>query len=136
MSRAQITGTIVAVVVGAAIVGGVVFLGSPGEERLRRMDERRVQDLSGLAQAVDVYWTRRSVLPSSLDELRRETGAAMTLIDPATGERYEYRSIDERRFELCATFAGDSIDSERSMAGFWTHRAGRQCFQREAKEVR
>jgi hypothetical protein len=136
MSRAQVAGTAVAVAGTAAIVVGIVLLGSPADERVRRLDERRVQDLSATARAVDLYWTRHSRLPSSLDELRTQTGADITIADPATSDGYEFRPLRDARYELCATFEGESRDSERGGAGFWSHRAGRQCFQRDAKEVR
>jgi hypothetical protein len=136
-SRDQVAGTAVTVAVTAAVIVGIYLLGSPSEERTRRLDERRVQDLSGISQAIDVYWTRQSALPSSLDQLRAETGANVSVSDPVTDARYEFRPIDSDRYELCAIFEGESRDSERGgAAGFWSHRAGRQCFQRETTEVR
>jgi hypothetical protein len=136
-SRAQIAGTLVTVAVTAAVVAGIYVLGSPLEERARRLDERRVQDLSGISQAIDVYWTRQSGLPASLDQLRTETGATVSVTDPVTSAPYEFRTLDERKYELCAVFEGESRDSERLLsAGFWTHRAGRQCFERAAENVR
>lgn len=137
VSRTQVVGTVVAVVVTAAVIGGIFLLGSPAEERARRLDERRMQDLSGIARAVDVYWTRGASLPSSLEALRTETGANITIVDPATGASYDFRPIEREKYELCATFEGDSRDSDRGFdAGFWSHRAGRQCFQRDAVAVR
>jgi hypothetical protein len=127
----------VAVVVAAAVIAGLILLGAPAEERARRLDERRVQDLSGIARATDVYWTRTSRLPASLDELRRETGAEVLSTDPASGAPYQFRALDGAQYELCATFDGESRESDRGgEAGFWSHRAGRQCFQREAMPVR
>jgi hypothetical protein len=137
VSRAQLTGTVVTVVVAAAIGAGIYLLGSPAEERARRLDARRVQDLSGIARAVDVYWTRNARLPASLEALRTETGANITIVDPVTGATYEFRPLERENYELCATFEGESRDSNREVdAGFWSHRAGRQCFQRAAENVR
>ena len=136
-SRAQVTGTIVAVVVTAAIGVGIYILGSPAEERERRLDERRVQDLSGIASAVDLYWTRQTSVPSSLEALRTETGTGITTVDPATGAAYEFRPLKGEKYELCAVFEGESRDSGPGFdAGFWSHRAGRQCFQRAARAIR
>ena len=137
LSRAQVTGTIVAVAVTAAIVAGIYLLGSPADERARRLDDRRVQDLSGIARAIDLYWTRTTRLPSSLETLRTETGTDISLADPDTGASYELRPIEDGRYELCAVFTGESRDSDRFVdAGFWSHRAGRQCFQRDAQTIR
>jgi hypothetical protein len=135
-TRARLAGTVVTLAVTAAVVAGVYLLGSPAEERARRLDERRVQDLSGIAQAVDLYWTRESRLPASLEQVRSDTGAAITVADPSTGAPYDYRQLEDGKYELCASFEGDSRDSNRFDSGFWTHRAGRECFQREAKAIR
>ena len=135
-SRARIAGTSVTAAVIAAVVAGIYVLGSPSEERARRLDERRVQDLSGIAQAVDLYWTRESRFPGSLDQLQADTGAGITVSDPSTGAPYDYRQLEDGKYELCASFEGDSRDSNRLDNGFWTHRAGRQCFQREATAIR
>ena len=137
MSRAQVTGAVVTVAVTAAVIAGIYVLGSPLDERARRLDERRVEDLSGISQAIDVYWTRQSTLPASLDRLRPETGANVTVGDPVTGAPYEYRTVEGGKYELCATFEGESRETAgRPTAGFWTHLAGRQCFEREAKAIR
>jgi hypothetical protein len=137
VSRTKIAGTVVTVAVTAAVIAGIYLLGSPVEERARRLDDRRVQDLSGISQAIDVYWTRQSGLPASLDRLRTETGANVSVNDPVTNAPYEFRMLDGPKYELCASFEGASRDSERGFdAGFWTHRAGRQCFQRDARSVR
>ena len=137
LSRAQIAGTVVTVAVTAAVVAGIYLLGAPSEERARRLDERRVQDLSGVSQAIDLYWTRQSSLPATLEQLRSETGANVTVTDPVTNAPYEFRFLEEGKYELCASFEGESRESEgRLDAGFWTHRAGRQCFQRDARTIR
>jgi hypothetical protein len=136
-SRSGVVGTVVAVVVAAAVVAGLILLGAPAEERARRLDERRVQDLSGIARAADVYWTRNRRLPDSLEELRRETGVDVAATDPATNAQYQFRPLDGTKYELCATFDNESRESDRGgEAGFWSHRAGRQCFEREAMTVR
>jgi hypothetical protein len=137
LSRSQLTGAVVTIAVTAAIAAGIFLLGSPAAERERRLDERRVQDLSGIAGAVDVYWTRHMRLPASLDALRTETGADITIADPGTGTAYEFGPLEGARYRLCASFEGESRDSNRGFdAGFWSHRAGRQCFERAAESVR
>jgi hypothetical protein len=63
-----------AVVVLAVIIVGVTLLDSPAQERLRRLDERRVDDLRDLSYELDFYWTREGTLPPSLEELSSEPG--------------------------------------------------------------
>jgi hypothetical protein len=125
------------VVVSVAIGAGVFLLGSPLAERARRLDVRRVTDLAGISRGIDLYWTRTGRLPASLEEVRTETGADVSLADPATSVRYEFTPIDGQNYELCGVFDRPSDQSDvRVDAGFWTHRAGRHCFRRAAEKVR
>src|SRR5918999_3419558 len=98
----------------AAVGGGLYVLGSPGEERIRRLDDRRIEDLSGIARAVEVYWSRHDRLPASLDELQKEPVGDVEYKDPETNKSYEYRPLEAREFELCAEFARDSQGSQRA----------------------
>ena len=65
--------SVITVIVAVGV--GLFILGSPAEERARRVDDRRVEDLQGIVAATDLYWTRHSRLPVSLDELTAEPGA-------------------------------------------------------------
>jgi hypothetical protein len=136
LSLPQIAGGILIVVAIAAIAAGLFVLGSPAEERVLRLDERRVRDLTSIAQAVDVYWTRHERLPASLDELRNEPVGYVGYSDPDTNKAYEYRLLEVGQYELCAEFARESRASDRAAAGLWSHRAGRQCFRQEVRKVR
>ena len=140
-SRRDITNVtviaVVAVVVVAAVIGGIILLDSPAQERLRRLDERRVDDLHQLAYGVDIYWTREGSLPASLAELSEQERIARDLADPATGQPYEYRVLGDRTFELCAVFARDTGTDGRDIPdrSFWLHGPGRQCFEVEAQDI-
>lgn len=125
------------VIVAATIVGGIAMLGSPSEARRERLNESRVQDLEAVAGAVDLYWTRRGVLPASLDTMVNALGVKARMIDPGTAMPYEYRVVDSLRYELCATFdAPTTAEAPPRGDRFWSHGVGRQCFTREARQVR
>ena len=98
----------------AAVVFGLALLGSPAEERERRIDDRRVTDLHGIAAAADLYRTRHGRLPASLDDLAAEPGFRISTRDPTSSEMYGYRALDDGRYEVCATFATDSGGPTRS----------------------
>jgi hypothetical protein len=133
----RVVAVMASVIVALAVAAGIFVLGSPNEERSRRLDERRVIDLTAIATAADLYWTRHGSLPASLDDLRREPGTGVTLEDPEGGAEYEYRSLDTNTYEVCARFTGSSQPGTvTETGGFWSHGAGRQCFAREAREVR
>ena len=57
--RSIVFGASVAAVV-AAVAAGLIILGSPAQERERRIDDRRVADLHGIAAATNLYWSRHS----------------------------------------------------------------------------
>lgn len=125
------------VVIAATIVGGIVMLGAPSEARRERLDESRVQDLEAVAGAIDLYWTRRGVLPASLDTLVNALGVKARMIDPASAEPYTYRALDSLRYELCASFDGaTTLEAHPRGDRFWAHGEGRQCFTREVRRVR
>lgn len=135
-SRAEIVGGLLTAVAIVAIAVGLFLLGSPTEERARRLDERRVDDLAALARAVDLYWSRNGRLPSSLEELRSEPGGNVSSTDPSTNAQYEYRPLEAGTYELCAHFERDSPPPGRAISeGFWSHGSGRHCFRREARKI-
>jgi hypothetical protein len=125
----------VALAVGGAVAAGLMVMESPSEARARRLDERRVADLRQLARDIDAFWTRRSALPASLDELAGEGGLGDRRTDPERGTAYEYRVRDGKRYELCATFAAERPDEGGSPGALsWAHGVGRQCFVLTAGE--
>jgi hypothetical protein len=135
-TRRTVFGAAAAAVVVVAVVAGLVLLGSPADQRARRLDDRRLEDLRGTAAAVDLYWTRNGRLPRSLEELPPELGPAAATRDPETGEAYVYEIIGDDRYRLCATFERDSsAEAWGPRRDFWAHPAGRHCFEIDAKRV-
>jgi hypothetical protein len=134
-SRAGSLGVLLTVVVVAAVATGIYLIGSPSEERARRLDRKRVEHLANLTRAVDVYWIRHARIPPTLDELRKEVGDSVTTIDPGTSARYEYQPLEGAAYELCAAFERDSTEAGRLDGEMeWSHRSGRHCFRREARK--
>ena len=122
--------------VTAAIVVGLFALGSPADERSRRIDDRRVADLQGIMAATNVYWTRHSEVPFSLDELAAEPGVTISTVDPTSGEAYGYQPVDSARFDVCARFDLESGEISRDpRMDLWAHGSGRRCFHLEAEDI-
>jgi hypothetical protein len=128
-------------VVAASVVGGLMLIGPPSTQRIRRLDARRVSDLQGIARTLDLYWTRHKALPTELGALAKEGGWEVAGRDPESGLSYPYRLTGEKSFELCATFAMELVDQFRvpiestSRVGMWAHGRGAQCFALEAQNV-
>jgi hypothetical protein len=123
---------IVVLVVLGAIGGGFYLVGPPAEERERRLDARRENDLQRLRLAADLYWTRNGRLPATLDDLAKEAGTNIYSQDPQSGERYSYSVKSGDTYELCAEFARESEDR----GDFWSHGIGKRCFTITAKQIR
>jgi hypothetical protein len=127
---------IVALASGAAVIvavaAGLWVVGSPGEQRLRRLDDRRVSDLRQIAYAVLGRWNERQSLPAGTADLADGLYLARLPADPVTEAAYEYRVTSEREFELCAVF--DRPARQDEAGDFWYHEAGRHCFAFDATE--
>ncbi|MBU1015245.1 hypothetical protein KKI17_02305 [Patescibacteria group bacterium] len=124
--------------VGAAILYAVFLMGSPGTQRAMRMDLQRVSHLQQISYALEQYWVTRGELPETLGKLRGEGYYIDAVVDPQTGEPYEYRVLGEEQYELCAVFELDSeylqderIVSEPFSDFSWEHGSGPTCFQKE-----
>lgn len=136
MSESRIGRTLVivaAVVVAATVVAALMVTGLPGEQRIARLDERRVTDLQGIEAAIEDHARQQGTLPPSLVGLAGSTNRTLGLLDPETGAAYEYAAVDLRRYRLCARFGADSRAPAARTAGTvqgWQHPAGRHCFTR------
>jgi len=120
------------VAVAVVVTGGFIAAGPPSIERARRLDARAVEDLQGIASAINVYVHRHGKLPESIDVL---AGESIARAEPFAGP-YDYRVKGEAAYELCATFQRDSSESvNRRTNEFWVHGAGRQCFELQPKAV-
>ena len=143
----------VILMVAAVISVGLYVAGSPGKERNRQLDEQRANELQQIAGAIDTLFDREARLPESLDSLK--TGSkdfyyVSSIVDPKTGVPYEYRTLTDTTYELCATFddATQELDQYgrakpvpaapmtkpvmpgEYYPGFrdWTHGPGRVCY--------
>jgi len=123
---------IAVLVVLGALGGGFYLVGPPAEERVRRLDSRRESDLQRLRLATDLYWTRNGRLPATLDDLHQEAGTTVFASDPQSGRPYAYTMKGADAYELCADFGRES----ELRGDFWSHGAGRQCYQIKARRVK
>ena len=123
-------------VVLAAIVLGFIVVGSPASQRAVKYDMERINDLRALQYELLNFYDREDTLPSDLSSFRG--GIAK---DPKTDESYEYRTVDEDTFEICAVFDKDYeeinspgyypyMDPYMERAELFEYKAGRTCFER------
>ena len=117
-------------VVAVAVVAGFLALGTPRDERKRRLDEARVEDLMAIRSAVIEHYDQTGSLPRSLDVLPRRGPKPVGLVDPESGEPYEYKVDDDSTFFLCATFDYASEENTPGRPTFdpWVHGEGYDCY--------
>lgn len=139
--RPRVWAYVSAVVVVATIIAGFFVAGSPAEQRKRRFDERRVNDLSMIQSEVTSYWQRKRALPQQLSDLNNDTMGFRAPLDPESGVQYEYLVIEPLKFKLCAEFAADSMPERSGRVKYsysaygpyeqnWEHGTGKVCFDR------
>lgn len=141
---AQIAFAVVVIVAVATIVGGFIVADSPFVARQKKQDQQRVGDLSALDANIAEYYRESTALPADLSEKR-----FAQYVDPETKTSYEYTKKEDKKYELCATFALPAPQDGRSNypypayeyyaysggPGEWQfHEAGLQCYGREIKE--
>ncbi|MBI2013902.1 MAG: hypothetical protein HYS87_03695 [Candidatus Colwellbacteria bacterium] len=138
----QFTYAIIAVV-AVAVLSSFFFIGSPGSERTRRLDDQRVSDLSQIQWQVRDHFIKQGSLPTALNEIRDEFGGNVFIpVDPETVEPYVYEVVDNKSFRLCATFKTATVTEETINTpkpasrefefsdSNWSHSAGYTCFLR------
>jgi hypothetical protein len=113
-------------IVAGAVLWAISTVGTPETTRGRKLDQARVEDLKRIDWAVARYYSENSELPGRLEKLHLEE---QVLNDPVTGEKYGYRVVDSRHYQLSATFTSEgSGDRYDSMARDWSHPAGVHWF--------
>jgi hypothetical protein len=127
--------TLAAILAAAAVIL-VVVLGfwkvhGPSAQRLVRADERRLQNLSQLANEINAaYRQHDKQLPAELTELQKKRFA-----DPITGKPPQYSAKSASVYSLCATFTVEGPKEDYSgNVSFWSHPAGTKCFELDAAE--
>lgn len=127
-------------VVLVLVLAGLYFSGLPQEQRLLRIDERRVNDLIRISMAITDYRQRHGRLPGELADLVDGQRLRSLPADPETGALYGFTASepalqDSHSYELCADFSRASVNSSAGTTApndFWNHGAGRHCFLLDA----
>ena len=119
------------VVVIAAILIGILLIGSPLDERLRRLDQQRINDLRMLSNILSQSYTVEGRLPDELAELVNGLQLSRVPTDLETQAQYGYAVTTNDSFQLCAQFSAPS-----QLDDFWSHPAGQHCFSLTAESRR
>ncbi len=152
-NRALYVGIGVGALLVAAIGSGFLILGTPGQVRLHRFDDQKVNDLTSIQYQVVNYWQQKEKLPATLLDLNDPLNGSVIPLDPQSGEQYTYQATGKYSFKLCATFNAETqgtspsasrlmmpmtipVNSPSEAKGIgleqstWQHGAGEICFDR------
>lgn len=130
-------------IVGIAIISGFLIAGSPKEERLRKFDERRVENLRFIQSEIVNFWQHKNKLPEGLSDIRDDIRGIVIPRDPETRNEYEYSVQGRETFTLCAAFdrptfgqqvlvSPEPVSFQKPFVGQqnWDHGSGHICFER------
>lgn len=134
--QSKMWSAIVSLVVLAAIIAGLVFVGSPSTQRSIERDNTRVGNLQDIQWQVVNYYQQKGVLPQNLEAVKDPISGNIIPTDPSTKEAYSYKVTGGLTFELCATFETElKVDAMTSTYEYtnnenWKHGVGQTCFSR------
>ncbi|MDP4007900.1 MAG: DUF5671 domain-containing protein [Candidatus Peregrinibacteria bacterium] len=127
-------------VVFLSVIAGFFIIGTPFEQRARRFDSQRLENLQMLQGEIVNFWTQKDILPEDLSALQNSISGFIAPQDPETNADYEYTIKTPLIFELCATFMtvsdGSGARTQRMSYPYdmyqqnWAHKAERTCFER------
>ena len=127
---------------GAAIVATLtvvtfICLSPPWENRPRVLDAQRRSQLSSVEGAINMHYRVHQKLPATLEELQKSAKnfGRTILLDPGTGQPFEYEVVNERDYRLCVTFER-STDDDLSLTYARQHKAGRNCFENKILAIK
>lgn len=99
----------------AAIIGGFLIAGGPGQGRAERRDDMRRADLWALQAQLSCLARETGVLEPTV-RATAACPATPSLADPITGEPYRIEPIDDENLRLCARFELPGVEGNARYA--------------------
>lgn len=120
-------------IVVVSLVVSFFFVESPSAARDRKHDQALTGNFDQIDSSLNSYYNENKKLPGNLsvliDEKRFITENATK--DPLTGETIEYKVLDEKKYQLCATFLTSNIGVNPNLdytVTRWPHKQGKDCL--------
>jgi len=135
--KTGLSGKLLAAAGAIAAVSAVcvsIYLDPPSAAKARALDEERLQSLQQIDSVIRGYYRNHQSLPERLDVVENKGGllTQSNWSDPVTHLPYEYEVTGKTTYRLCANFSAASESADTPfVAGFRSHRKGRDCFQEE-----
>lgn len=126
--------TLVAVVI--VLISGFVFVESPNQIRVRKFDNKILENFDNIKYAVENFYYDSKRLPENLRELVPGLLFADDVIKNITnGKEYDYQILEDNKYKICADFQASNKDVfgncyEKWFNKEWAHDKGYQCFEK------
>lgn len=141
MIKYYLTMAVASMIVVGAIIYAFTITGSPFEQRSRKLDQKRVADITDLSRAVEDYYRENNKLPEKLREASKNLyrqNRQTDVKDPETNQEYEYSTTGFTTYKICAEFATAS-DQEIDRLDYYydkkfEHPKGHYCFDLEVPD--
>lgn len=131
------------VIILAVFVLALMTVDSPQEIRKKKMDDRVINSYYQIDNSLNDYYNSKGNLPESL-EILQDNVSYLTdenLVNPITGEKYEYKIVADDKYELCTTFQSSNKENSSADTMYqpafdkqWLHDAGYQCLSQKVMD--
>jgi len=128
---------------GSLIVILIVFISSlfivesPMQTRLRKIDQEVIRDFNKIDGQINIFYNDAGKLPKNLEEIIEESNYIIEddVKHPVTEKAYDYKILDDKKYELCAEFNLSNKDTDDRDKGYyediWKYDAGYQCISQK-----
>lgn len=120
-------------IVIVVLVSAFLLIDTPSQVRDRNADRENISRLRDISYRIENYAKLHEKLPQSLEELAGEDDFLddKKIRHVMTNNKFEYRSKEKGKYELCAYFRLSSEEMEDK--GYyannnWWHKKGKHCF--------
>jgi heme/copper-type cytochrome/quinol oxidase subunit 4 len=137
MNRIYFFSTLIIAII--VFVSSFFIVESPVEARNRKIDEKIVSNLQSVTSAVNQYYSENKRLPQDFNEIKTQEYSFVdsnSFIEESTGKYYEYKIVDDKKYEICATFSSSNLDNGQKdyYSMYWKHDKGYQCLTRRVDD--
>jgi len=135
--------SVTALVVLVTLVSAFIFVESPKDARLRKIDNETLLRLSNVDNSISEYYRLNNQIPAELRELLNESNTLVkekNLYSPGSNEFFAYSVIEDTKYRICANFYLSNKDTDDDyrysyLKQEWLHDAGEQCFERRVDDI-
>ncbi|MCK9578042.1 DUF5671 domain-containing protein [bacterium] len=123
------------------LISSFFIIESPAEARARKLDQKIINNFETIKRGLETYYRDNQKLPESLKVLEEQNYSYVDSKEFKEGESekyYDYKVIEGKRFELCATFNSSSVIGGKETAynsANWKHDKGYQCIPKTIEET-